>query len=104
MSSKKTTVKMLILGSICAILTLCLLSCSSTADNSAGKANSNYGQINTNNGNADGGIGDAYSDTDMSLDGVAGDAAKSVNDAIDNIEGNMGINSKKAGGNTTANY
>ncbi len=95
---------MLILGSVCAILTLCLLSCSNKADTASGNNTDNYGQVNTNNGSADGGMGDAYSDTDMSLDGVAGDAARSVSDAIDGFESDMGVDSKHSGGNTTANY
>ena len=93
---------MLILGSVCAILTLCLLSCSNKT--SMGTNSDNYGQINTNNGSADGGTGDAYSDTDMTLDGAAGDAARSVSDAIDGFESDMGVDSKHSGGNTTANY
>ncbi len=125
----RITRKMGIIALICAILSLSLISCTSGTENSEGNGmarnstatdynadgTNNYGQVNTNNGNTDGGTGDRYDDTDMNLNGVAGDIAGSAKNMVDggsqrsqdmsnSVERNNGVNSSNASGNTAGYY
>ena len=135
------TGKMGIIALICVLLAVCLVSCTgakntdmaegrslarnSTATDYNPDGTNNYGQINSNNGNADGGMGDKYDDRDMSLNGVAGDIADAgrsmvndatygmdygvngdtrANDMSNSVERNNGVNAKNAVGNTAGYY
>lgn len=125
----RTTKKMGILALICAVLCLSLISCTSgneandgsgmtrnsTATDYNPDGTNNYGQVNTNNGNTDGGNGDNYGDTDMNLNGVAGEiadsarnmvdgAARSAQDMSNSVERNNGVTAKNASGNTAGYY
>ena len=136
------TGKMGIIALICAFLAVCLISCTgaentdmaegrslarnSTATDYNPDGTNNYGQINSNNGNTDGGTGDRYDDKDMSLNGVADDIADAgrnmvndaasgmdygmngttsrANDMSNSVERNNGVNAKNAVGNTAGYY
>ena len=126
----KTTKNMIILALICALLCLSLISCTSGSEANDGSGGmtrnstatdynpdgtNNYGQVNTNNGNTDGGNGDKYSDTDMNLNGVAGEIANSARNMVDgaartaqdmsnSVERNNGVTAKNASGNTSGYY
>lgn len=126
----KITKKMGVLALICAFLCLSLISCTTGTETNDGNGmtrnstatdynpdgTNNYGQVNTNNGSADGGTGDRYDDTDMNLNGVAGDvadsaksmvddAARSAKDMSNSVERNNGVTARNASGNTAGyNY